>query len=966
MHTRILFRGLALSVAALGFDAARAQCPSWDPGFGSIGADNLVYDMLAFDDGSGAGTSLFLGGLLLTAGGTVVSHVARWNGTTWSSLGTGIGGPISSRGVSAFAQFDDGAGDALFVSGTFESADGVSCRNIARWDGSAWSPLGSGITGGVGTGVVALVVFDDGSGPALYAGGTFNTAGGTAAANVARWDGSNWSALGSGTNGAVYTLAVFDGGSGPALYAGGRFTVAGGVTTGYVARWNGTSWSAVGPFGSETGCCSRVMTLAALDDGSGPALYAGGRFAHAGSVNANSLAKWNGSAWSEVGGGFAGTIDSPTSSDHRVSSLRMFDDGSGPALFVGGNFRRVGALTVNGVAKWNGSSWSGVGAGLYPASSPTAVECFEVFDDGLGGGPKLFVGGYFHGVSGVPARYIANWNGKRWKYLPGSATGLDGAVRALEEFEDRCDPGPSLYAAGQFQTAGSLPVKSIARWNGSQWSSLGTGLEQSGTEAVGYALCEYDDELGAGPMLYAGGTFEFAGGVPANNIARWNGSAWSSLGSGIPGGLVHALAVHRDVAGGQPALFAAGQFFTAGGVPARNIARWSGTAWSSLGGGLAGSGADTVRALAVFDDGSGPMLYAGGSFAQSGGITAIGLARWTGTQWQEVGGGVTPYVAALAVFDDGSGGGPALYVGGNFESVGGIPAHNVARWDGQAWSALGSGLAGSSGGSAVRSLSVFDDGSGSGPALYAGGEIGYVTLGNPNGVAKWDGTAWSPLGSGTTGTHSTPAVWALVPFTFGDTTSLFVGGDFTIAGGNSSRGIAAWRGCAGPGTPGTGFCFGDGSLTTPCPCAPPDFVPNPSGDPDAGCANSFHLGGGRLVASGSAQQDTVVLSADHISPSAFCFFFSGTSEVPAGIAIGDGVRCVGGALVRFGSQYSVCGTALYPNEAIGSTRPLSYVSGTFAGSAATRSYQCYYRNAAAMFCSSATTNLTNAVRITWN
>ena len=72
--------------------------------------------------------------------------------------------------------------------------------------------------------VLALTVFDDGSGPALCAGGEFGNAGGVAANFIAKWDGAGWSALGSGMNSAVMALAVFDDGSGPALYAGGGFS----------------------------------------------------------------------------------------------------------------------------------------------------------------------------------------------------------------------------------------------------------------------------------------------------------------------------------------------------------------------------------------------------------------------------------------------------------------------------------------------------------------------------------------------------------------------------------------------------------------------------------------------------------------------------------------------------------------------------------------------------------------------
>jgi hypothetical protein len=72
------------------------------------------------------------------------------------------------------------------------------------------------------SGVYALTVFDDGGGPALYAGGEFTTAGGSSTNNIAKWDGASWSALGSGMNHVVRALTVLDDGGGPALHPGGR------------------------------------------------------------------------------------------------------------------------------------------------------------------------------------------------------------------------------------------------------------------------------------------------------------------------------------------------------------------------------------------------------------------------------------------------------------------------------------------------------------------------------------------------------------------------------------------------------------------------------------------------------------------------------------------------------------------------------------------------------------------------
>jgi hypothetical protein len=125
--------------------------------------------------------------------------------------------------VAAFAVFDDGTGEALYAGGFIGYAGGVLVSGIAKWDGTSWSALSGPFATGVGSGlgVYSLAVFDDGTGPALYAGGDFTTAGGVTVNNIARWDGSSWSALsgpsGTGIDDTVYALAVHDDGTGPAL-----------------------------------------------------------------------------------------------------------------------------------------------------------------------------------------------------------------------------------------------------------------------------------------------------------------------------------------------------------------------------------------------------------------------------------------------------------------------------------------------------------------------------------------------------------------------------------------------------------------------------------------------------------------------------------------------------------------------------------------------------------------------------
>jgi hypothetical protein len=407
-----------------------------------------------------------------------------------------------------------------------------------------------------GARVRTLTVFDDGGGPALYAGGIFTTAGSVAANCIANWDGSSWSALGTGLNSDVVALTVFDDGSGPALYAGGAFTIAGGVAANHIARWDGSGWSGVG--GGMAGPYDPVVrALTVFDDGGGPALYAGGSFSTTGGVAASYIAKWDGSSWSALGSGLSGG-----SQDPGVYALAVFDDGGGPALYAGGKFTAAGGVAAADIAEWDGSSWSALGSGMGGGSTwHPGIYTLAVFDDGTG--PALYGGGLFTTAGGVAANAIAKWDGSTWSALGSGMFGFSPWVQALAVFDD--GSGPTLYAGGQFKKAGGVKVNNIAKWDGSSWSALGTGMDDWVT-----ALQVYDDA--GGSALYAGGPFRTAGGVAANHIAKWDGSSWSALGSGLNGG-AWALSVYDD--GSGPALYAGG-YFSASPAGDSYLARWGG------------------------------------------------------------------------------------------------------------------------------------------------------------------------------------------------------------------------------------------------------------------------------------------------------------------------------------------------------------------------------------------------------
>ena len=580
------------------------------------------------------------GGQLVAAGfGPAASNtgptINAWNGASWTPLGTAAGDVFAMVVL----------GTDLYVGGTFTSIDGVPALRIARWDGASWHAVGAGFA--TGSIVRALAV----RGSTLIAGGTI-----AAHQGIAQWDGFAWAQVGAGLqNGASAGVVNALASDGSTVYASGTFTASGGSPVSRVAVWNGVTW---------TSLAGATVTSNAL------ALYGGAPMATVLDAGVRRPQLWSGSAWqpfnqanvdplcyaldgttlyaagfSSQGAGatpttlpgfssFDGAAWSPVqqawSADMLgVNAVAYAAQEWHGALFVGGVFGYVGTgtnyLSSPGVARWDGSAWSAVGAGGQHFG-------LAVWNDSL--------------VASVDGS-AKIWNGSNWRKVQANQAGsytFDTFANGLASYQG------SLYVFGPTYAApNNVPLYGVGRWNGSDWEAVGYGID----DPSGYA--QVGVEWGA--YLVIGGLFNSADYTPMRNLTYWDGVTYHDLGGGVNASVNSLFADGGD-------LFVGGSFTEAGAVPVHGAARWDGSNWHAMG----------SRAVHVDRFRShGGTLYAVGGFLDDGSEEVDGVARWTGTEWQLLGSGATGFMNDLEFFGD------DLYIVGAFTEANGHASRNFAK-----------------------------------------------------------------------------------------------------------------------------------------------------------------------------------------------------------------------------------------------------------------------------------------------
>jgi len=646
--------------------------------FGALTINGDIYALAVHPNGD-----LYLGGNFTTIDGVTMNGISRFDGVQFHQLysaSPGVSG--TPRTVSTIIITPAGV---VYLMGSFDAAGGVANTNkIASYDQDTdtFSAVGTGVTG---TAIIRAGWWDEPN-QRLYVGGSFDEIGGVATIGGASfWDGS-WNDMDGGVTSGIQNVTAIEGDDIGDVYYFGQFDEMGSVAnTQKVAKWDESAANFVS---IATGGVGGSFATGASFDPVERDLWVTGNLTSVDGVSCTDLIKYDidGDTWeAPAAGGLNGgdglgllvtgdrrlliagnftSVGSPVVTntanvaylDLTDSQFYAMEQGANDAvrdfaqagdgmIYASGDATLWSGAAGDGVARFTGQLWLGLG---FPIQQMIQAK------DG-----KIWAVGGFVSMSSVSnTAYVAYWDTVALEWVA-VGTGADGVAFAIAEA-----PNGDIYIGGSFEQVGGVSnTQGIAYWDisTSTWQSIG---DVNGTvKSLAFA--------GNGD-LFLGGFFPDAGGVAnTKNLAGYDGTNFYSVGE--PNGSVNALA--RSVDGS--AMYIGGLYTKIGSDDFNNIAKYttSTATFSALGTGVDGA----VNSIDTMTNGH---VVLGGTFRYAGGTLVNFVALWTGSQFENMGGGTNGFVNVVYVERKTS----RVYIGGVFSEAGGLSLPSgFAIWLGSSW-----------------------------------------------------------------------------------------------------------------------------------------------------------------------------------------------------------------------------------------------------------------------------------------
>lgn len=286
-------------------------------------------------------------------------------------------------------------------------------------------------------------------------------------------------------------------------------------------------------------------------------VYYGGALKEIGGISTVGMAGWNGSEWSPVTGLYL--YDALGDSTNATVWNSYVENDS--TLLVSGLFLKAGQDTSYSIARWNGTTWSGIPFFGDFLNQPYSLYHVIVYQN------QIFVTGNFS-IATPSGEYLNNI--ARYDEASGWHAAGQGVIGGLSLIYDVIVYKDELYICGNFNLANGSSGKGIMRWNGTEWRDVGGSICGVG---IGCGMFVYKDKL------YLSGLFECLGNdnAPINSVAVWDGERWCGIGTNLPfDNKISSVAFFNDT------LYIGGGFVNIGGQTVKFFAKYVGDLESSV------------------------------------------------------------------------------------------------------------------------------------------------------------------------------------------------------------------------------------------------------------------------------------------------------------------------------------------------------------------------------------------------
>lgn len=688
---------------------------------------------------------------------------------------SGFGLPGADSDISAMALHNDGTtgGDRLYFGGSFGVFGDVASPCLVRSVGTEWEAFARP------SGLASVRGMLGNADPASVPGAPLIVWTGV---DTFTWDGQLWTKLINGTCRPSGQFAAMKHGAAatPTIYAG---TSCSSGNIGALARLSGTSWVAI----PQTLLAdSAVWSLAPFNDGDGERLYVTGQLNVPGR-GALRFARFDGTTWSTVQGNWpseirtvvtvregpalvlfaiGGSDSAPSSRVWRRSaggwtelaggvplagatSLTSFNDGSGWKPYLA---MEPGNGATPSVARWNGGAWeTSISPALQQPGRGLEMNVVRAVAGLAGPGETLYAGGSFRGIeTEVAHNILVKHATETWTPIHSSANGLSGSPVAAARMTHPQNGEHLLIIAGPSSAGGVIPLENVAVWNGAAWSGIDGARFFESTGVGTWGRKEKDEAFIVGRVRTESGQSQ-----PA--VIRWDGTAATPLPSVTYAGTSTRVFVRPGSFSAQPAMYFVGALAVEiAGRSAGPILAWDGTQWHDLTpSGLSLANDFWFSHTELEGDESSAIAISGVFPVNSGDPTIAVRSRG---KWTRI--GVlfpTNRVKATAWFDDGTGHGVELFVVGNLDSIDGIPVKDAAKWNGSRWEPVGTGFAGGAFG-----MTVVPGDSGQ-PSLLVWGNLLSSNAASIGAFATLSGGQWVPAGPDVRSFPLIPEITDVVP-----------------------------------------------------------------------------------------------------------------------------------------------------------------------------------------------------------